>query len=279
MKKAAFITGASSGIGKNITETLLAAGFHVFATARKETDLEMLRALGAEPVRLDVQNFSGVSAAMAQLSFEQFSELHLINNAGIAVAGPVEAVPLEQWQNQFNVNVLGLVKVTQEILPHIRARQRKGKIVNISSVSGLTAIPYLGPYAASKFAVEALSDSLRRELGQFGIPVVLVEPGPVQTPIWEKGLAQKSEATAGWKDSLKKLYDKEFTRFLKLVEKSANEAVPTREVSRRVLAILEAKKPRPRYVVGTLATRLQAKFLPRLPSAWIDGLIAREMKQ
>ena len=274
MKNAVLLTGATSGIGKHTASLLVKNNFHVFATARKAADLASLEKLGASPLLLDLTDPKTIPGALAKIPWSEFSAIHLINNAGVAVAGPVELVEPGEWQEQFAVNFFGLICLVQAMLPHMR--NAKGKIINISSISGLVAAPYLGPYAASKFALEAVSDSLRREIRQFGIPVVLVEPGPVQTPIWDKGLRSGKPKT--WPRDLVKLYVNELEGFERSVEKSAASAVSVALVSEKILAILRSPHPRHRYVIGTLATKIQAAILPLLPSRFVDWLIAKSLK-
>ena len=179
-KRIAIVTGSSTGIGKATVLHLSRKGFLVFAGIRRESDAEQFQSLkGIFPLLLDVSSQDSVEKAVeiAAEKLNTASEVHLINNAGIVVAGPVEGVSLTRWKEQFEVNFFGLLRVTQTLLPYIR--KTRGRIVNISSISGLAAFPYLGPYCASKFAVEALSDALRRELRQFGCSVVVIEPGPI----------------------------------------------------------------------------------------------------
>ena len=176
------VTGASTGIGEAAALHLKELGFEVRAGVRKDEDAERLRAQGVSPLKLDVTDTSSVAAAAAEVGEEVFG---LVNNAGVAVSAPVEFVPIDQLRRQLEVNLIGQVAVIQAFLPALR--QSHGRIVNISSIGGRIALPLASPYAASKFALEAVSDSLRREVAQFGIEVSLVEPGGVKTPIWKKG--------------------------------------------------------------------------------------------
>ncbi|MGZ3705895.1 MAG: SDR family oxidoreductase, partial [Bdellovibrionota bacterium] len=249
--KIAIVTGASSGIGQAAAQRLAEKGFQVFAGVRTEAaGAAWEKRENASPLLLDVTKPESVEAALKKCRprLEKATEVHLVNNAGIAVAGPVEGVSLEKWKEQFEVNVFGLVRATQAFLPFIRAT--KGRVVNISSVSGLATSPYLGPYSASKFAVEAISDALRREIAQFGCRVVVVEPGPIDTPIWSKGLSKKDSLLSSLSEELQKVYSHELRTFQKAVEKSAHDAVPVSLVADVVEKALLAKKPRTRYIVG-----------------------------
>ena len=185
MPRLALVTGASTGIGRACATHLAGLGFHVLAGVRDPADAPD----GLEPLLLDVTSESDVAAAAERVG----GELHaLVNNAGIAISGPVEIVPVEEWRRLMEVNLLGQVAVTRALLPAIlRAR---GRVVNMSSISGRVANPLFGPYAASKFALEAVSDALRREVGPHGVRVVSVEPGGIATPIWGKGHGRRPAA-------------------------------------------------------------------------------------
>lgn len=271
------VTGAGSGIGLDCARFLSQSGYHCVAGVRKARDRDSSPATQA--VLLDVTNDGQVNDAVAELRglLGSASRVHLVNNAGIAVAGPVESVSLARWREQLDVNVLGLVRATQAFLPWIRATA--GTVVNISSVSGKVAYPFLGPYAASKFAVEAISDSLRRELLPFGARVAIVEPGPVDTPIWGKGLTPKEDVTEGMTPGLSEVYGRAMTRFQAIVRQSAEDAVPARMVSAVVLRALRAKKPRTRYIVGSPAVTMQASVASLLPDHWLDSLIDKEIRK
>lgn len=274
------VTGASSGIGKDISCLLAEKKFEVLACVRKKADVEAWRSYpGVTPLLLDVTKEESVSSALKVASplLKKAGVVHLVNNAGLAISGPVELVPLDRWREQFEVNVFGLVRVTQVFLPFIR--KTSGRIINMSSVSGLVAFPYLGPYAASKFAVEAISDSLRRELRSFGVKVVVVEPGPVNTAIWEKGIKQKDVLKESVDKTAFAVYERELATFLTLVEASARQAVPARKVSSIVLKALKTKQPKARYVVGSVSDGLQAGLLSLLPDHWADSLIAKEFSK
>ena len=198
----------------------------------------------------------------------------MINNAGIAVAGPIEAVGIEDFKEQFAVNVFGLVETTQAFLPIIR--KTKGRIVNISSVSGLLVSPFVGPYCASKYAVEAISDALRRELLSTGVKVIVIEPGPIKTPIWEKGLNPHALLSKMRPEYLG-LYKNPMEKFAEGIEQSAREAIPTQSVANRVHQALIADDPPNRQVVTSLGDHLQLIFGRALPSQWLDRLIKKQL--
>lgn len=276
--KLVLVTGASSGIGHAAARRMAEKGFQVVAGVRKESDARAWKKVtNARAVLLDVTSDASVSDAMAELRplLEAAAEVHLVNNAGIAIAGPVEGVALARWKEQFEVNVFGLVRATQAMLPYIRAT--KGRIVNISSVSGLATMPYLGPYSASKFAVEAISDALRRELRHIGSQVIVVEPGPVATPIWEKNMGRQS-LVEELPQALRPVYEKALGRFQRGVAKSARGAVPVDRVSNIVEKALCSPRPRTRYIVGRPALPMQMALAAHLPDAWLDSVLAPALR-
>lgn len=277
--KVVVLTGASSGIGKAAALRLAELGYHVLAGVRREKDAEAWKAVPRSlPLIIDVAKEDTVDAAAQQVRelLEKAEEVHLVNNAGIAVAGPVEGVSLAKWREQFDVNVFGLVKVTQAFLPHIR--RTKGRIVNISSVSGLATSPYLGPYSASKFAVEAISDALRRELAPFGVQIIVVEPGPIATPIWEKNLGKKEVLLAELPKHLHSVYSRAIEKFQRGAEMSAKSAVGVDHTTRAIERALLAKKPPTRIVVGSRGLGAQMKLVGLMPDRAVDFLIGKAFR-
>jgi NAD(P)-dependent dehydrogenase (short-subunit alcohol dehydrogenase family) len=186
---AVVITGASTGIGAACALHLDRIGFRVFAGVRRRQDGERLRSVSSPdliPLQLDVTDRNSLRDAQQRVA-EEIGEsrlVGLINNAGIAVASPLEAVPIEDLRRQLEVNVVGQVAVTQVFLPLLRAGQ--GRIINMGSIAGRATMPLMGPYSASKYALEAITDALRLELQPWGIHVAIIEPGAIATPIWEK---------------------------------------------------------------------------------------------
>jgi NAD(P)-dependent dehydrogenase (short-subunit alcohol dehydrogenase family) len=179
------VTGASTGLGAATAHELAARGYHVLAGVRRETDGAAIRAAGVEPVLLDITRPEHVEALAARIAADPDRRplRALVNNAGISVNAPVETLPLAEWRRLFDVNLFGHVAVTQALLPFLH--RSRGRIVNISSVGGKVAMATYGPYAGTKFALEAVSDSLRRELAPHGVQVVVVEPGAVRCgPRW-----------------------------------------------------------------------------------------------
>ena len=276
-ERSALITGASSGIGRATALRLDAAGFRVFAGVRRQADGEALRAAaspGLVPLILDVTDATGVETAAKEVEAEVGAAglQGLVNNAGIAVAAVLEFVELDDLRRQLEVNVVGAAAVTRAFLPLLR--RGGGRVVNVSSNGGYVASPFLGPYAASKFALEALSDSLRRELRTWNLPVSVIEPGSVETPIWEKGRGEAARVRAGLPEEARGLYAPALDRIEAYVAKTANRAIPADAVARAVEHALTAPRPRIRYRVGSDArlTRLLSRLLP---DRALDAVLAR----
>src|SRR5918998_2257326 len=196
------VTGASTGIGEATALHLKRLGFDAVGAVRKEQDAERLRAAGLRTVKLDVTDSGSIATARAELGDAPLAGL--VNNAGIAVAAPLEFLPLDQLRLQLEVNLVGQLAVTQAFLPSLRAA--RGRIVNVSSIGGRVALPLVGAYNASKFAIEAVSDSLRRELLSQGVDVIVIEPGGVKTPIWKKGEALADEISDDLPPEAERLY-------------------------------------------------------------------------
>ena len=273
------ITGASTGIGAACARRLDAEGFRVFAGVRKEADGEALRAKTSErltPILVDVTEETQIDRAAAQVA-ETVGEdglQGLVNNAGIAVAGPLEFVPVSELRRQLEVNVLGVVAVTQAFLPMLR--QGRGRVVNMGSVSGRLAMPFLGPYAASKFALEALSDALRPELRAWGIKVALIEPGVIATPLWQKSKDAGETLSEQMPEECHRLYGAALDKLRATVNRMEKIGVPADKVADVVLHALTARRPKTRYLVGGGA-RLQTHLGGLLPDRMRDWLVLRAM--
>jgi len=237
-------------------------GYRVFAGVRKEADAETLKSKASDrltTVLMDVTDQESIRRAASSLGRNEISGL--VNNAGIVVGGPIELLPLEQFRRQFDVNVLGQVAVTQAFLPFIR--QGRGRIVNIGSIAGRSALPLAGAYSASKCALEAITDALRMELLQWGIHVAIVEPGAVQTPIWGKGQTAAEELMKDAPEHLLDLYRPLIENMRKAAARAAQGASPVSEVVKAVDHAMTSAKPRTRYVVGFEAkVRLAMNGLP-----------------
>jgi NAD(P)-dependent dehydrogenase (short-subunit alcohol dehydrogenase family) len=259
MARLALVTGASTGIGRACATHLTGLGFHVLAGVRRDADAQALAALGAEPLKLDVTQPKDIAAATERAGGDLAA---LVNNAGIAITGPVESVPIDEWRRQLEVNLLGQVAVTRALLPAIL--HARGRIVNISSIGGRVAGPLFGPYSASKFGLEAMTDALRREIAPHGVKVVSVEPGGIATPIWEKGLNRAGEAMRDMTDDARRRYAGVIAAIRQEAERLSREGLPPSAVAEVVGRALTAPRPRTRYVVGREA-RVQATLARILP--------------
>jgi len=269
------VTGASTGIGAACVKVLTGAGFHVFGSVRKPADADRLSqefGAGFTPLLFDVTDRAAVAAAARKV--EQVlggaTLVGLVNNAGIAVAGPLIYLNVEDFERQFAVNVTGPLIVTQAFAPLLGADPGRtgapGRIVMISSVGGRNALPFAGPYAASKFAIEGLSESLRRELMLFGIDVVIVAPGAVVTPIWDK----TETAIAPFANTP---YAPVLERMKTFMLRNASKGLAAERIGEAVKTALTVPKPKVRY---TLAPNPLQNFLTRtLPRRVVDRMIAR----
>ncbi|MCP9449907.1 MAG: SDR family oxidoreductase [Nitrospira sp.] len=274
-KKTVLITGASTGIGAACALHLDRLGFWVFAGVRKEHDAASLKARSSGrllPVLLDVTDDTSIKNVQDLLSEQVGSHglYGLVNNAGIAVAGPLEAVPIPDLRRQLEVNVIGQVAVIQAFLPLIR--RARGRIINMGSIAGRGAMPLMGPYAASKFALEAITDALRLEVQQWGIQVSIIEPGAIATPIWEKSGKWAAELEANTTPELRELYREVVTGVRTVVERAAERAIPAEIVARVVEKALTAARPKTRYLVGTDA-KLRAFLVKLLPDRLSDKML------
>ena len=273
------ITGVSTGIGYATAEALLGRGYRVFGSVRKQVDADRRQAAWGEhftPLLFDVTNEGAILLAAEQVTNAIGHEglSGLVNNAGIAVPGPILDLPVDEYRRQFEVNLFGQIAVTRAFLPLLGARKSypypPGRIINMSSVSGKIAYPFLSAYAASKYALEAFSDSLRRELTLYGIDVIVIEPGAISTPIWDKADAID---TAPFADSD---YADTLARMVKGMVKMGNNAQGPEAVAHAVIDALESRRPKTRYALPT--SRLTGWWLPRyLPTRWFDRLVARRL--
>jgi len=247
------VTGVSTGIGNGTLHELVRAGYHVFGSVRKREDADRLsRELGASytPLIFDVTDAAALASAAAEvrnaLGTRKLSGL--VNNAGVAVPGPLLELPVAEFRRQIEVNLVSILAVTQAFFPLLRKASddgaKPGRIVMISSVAGRIALPFLGPYAASKHGLEGLSDSLRRECMLYGVDVVIIDPASVATPIWNKAEALDLSAYAAspYREQLKRMKDS--------MVASGKRGSPPEAIGRLVAQVLAARKPRARYMVG-----------------------------
>ena len=271
MARAVLVTGASSGIGQASALRLAASGWRVFGGVRSEEDAERLREHGVEPLQLDVTDSATIAAAAGVVGGELYG---LVDNAGIAIAAPLELVPLDELRRQLEVNVVGQVAVLQAFLPLLRRSQ--GRVVLVGSVGGRSALPFLGPYAASKHALEAIADSLRVELAPWWISVSIVEPASVKTAIWTKGAAQADLMRAGISHDRNELYAARIERF-RAVALKRGPGIDADVVARAVERALTASRPKARYLVGRDA-HIRA-WIERLPTRLRDRVLAKALTE
>jgi NAD(P)-dependent dehydrogenase (short-subunit alcohol dehydrogenase family) len=256
LTRTALVTGASSGIGEACAARLTRNGWRVLAGVRREGDAPS----GTEEVLLDVTDADQIRAAA-----EGVDELHgLVNNAGIAVAAPLEFLEPDRFRRQLDVNVIGQVAVTQAFLPALR--RVRGRIVFVGSIAGRSALPFLGPYAASKHALEAVADSLRVELRPFGVSVSIVQPGSIKTPIWTRERPDPPPESMA-------LYGDRINAFRQIALRRGAGGAPPEDVAKVIEQALTAERPHTRYLVGRDA-KLRAGF-ERLPDRLRDRIYER----
>lgn len=274
---AVLVTGASTGIGQATVERLTADGHRVFAAVR---DLSTVADHPlVTPIRLDVTSDEEARAAAETVRAALgVSKLRgIVNNAGIAVGGPLEFLALDELRRQLEVNVVGQVSVTQAFLPVLREHGvADPRIVFISSIAGHVAPPFMSPYAASKFGLIAVAESLRRELLQWGFKVSVISPGNVITPIWEKGRQSVAEITANAPKAAMELYGDHFAALSGVMDDAEGRGVPASRVADRARHALFAKRPRAEYIVGPDAKQMLIAS-KMLPTAVFDRLILREI--
>lgn len=263
------VTGASTGIGKACAVALANNGFTVVGTVRSERDADVLKALGVTPVTMDVTDAASISAARHTVneSLGETKLVALVNNAGVMGAGPLEHIPLDDMRRVYEVNVIGTVAVTQAFLPALKLSG--GRIVNMSSVSGFIAPPFLGPYTASKFALEAVSDSLRRELVTQGVDVIVIEPGSVDTPIWDKAAQLDTGPFRGT------LYEKVLDEVRSSAIAGGKAGIPTSVVAAAVVRALTVRRPPAR--IRVVKRPLRTSLMRMMPERLVDRMIARRL--
>lgn len=274
----ALVTGASSGFGLLTAVALARAGYRTVATMRNpdkcEALLERAERSGVQELidimPLDVTDHEAIGQTVGSI-VKTYGRIDvLVNNAGFAVGGYVEEVPMEQWRQQLETNVFGVIAATKAVLPHMRER-RSGYIVNVSSVSGRIGFPGYAPYSTSKFAVEGFSESLRLEMKPFGVHVVLIEPGAYKTDIWQKGFASMCTSEASpYRHLLEKV--------LRYSKQAAATAPDAAEVADTIVRVVRSKHPKLRYPLGHGAKlSLGSKVL--LPWRWYESIVLRLLKK
>ena len=277
-KGSVVVTGASTGIGWAVTQVLTKRGFHVFGSVRKAADAERLTAaFGAAvtPLVFDVTDEAAVRAAArtVEATLDGRPLAGLVNNAGIAVAGPLLHLPVDEWRKQLEINLTGVVITTQAFAPLVGARLpaagRPGRIVNIGSVGGRNANPFMAPYCATKFGLEGLSESLRRELLPFGVDVIVVAPGAVATPIWDK--ADETD-TSAYADTV---YAPALDRLRAYMLSIGKNGLPPERIGEAVHTALTTPKPKVRYTITPQP--MQMLMADVLPKRTLDRIVGKRL--
>jgi short-subunit dehydrogenase len=273
--KSILITGASTGIGRECALILDKEGFKVYAGVRNSQDFDALNEIGTgniQPVILDVCKEKDINDLFKTIEKDGDNPLFgIINNAGIGISGIIEATPVEELVKLFEVNLIGLHRVTKAMLPYIR--KNKGRIINIGSSSSFFAGPGMGPYAASKFAVRAYNDALRIEMKTQNVHVSLVAPGPIESAIWDKA--------KNYKEYMRSKIDSELKEVYKVFVKASDKILdrikpkPASLVAKAVLHALTSKKPKFVYMVNANAVRV----LSWIPQRWSDHLLLKEIQK
>ena len=279
-ERAVLVTGASTGIGRAVALRLDAAGWRVYAGVRRQEDARSLQDAASArftPVLLDVNDDEQVREVADRIDRETGAAglAGLVNNAGIAVAGPLEFLPLAELRQQLDVNVLGQVAVLQAMMPALR--RARGRILFVGSIAGRSALPFTGGYSASKFALEAIADSLRVELQPWGLDVVVIEPGAIATPIWETSSTRAERNMERMPPAAIEYYGRLIGAVRARARKSAENGLPAEVVARVVEKALTTRRPRSRYLIGRDArARL---WLERLPDRWRDAVVAAVVRR
>jgi NAD(P)-dependent dehydrogenase (short-subunit alcohol dehydrogenase family) len=277
---AVVVTGASTGIGRATALLLDRSGYRVFAGVRKQADAKSLEEEGSEkltPITIDVTKQRSITAAKNKVQRAVGKEglVGLVNNAGVGDGGPVETMDLDVFRNVLEVNLVGQIAVTQAFLPLIR--KAPGTIVFVASIGGRIATPFMAPYNTSKFAVEALGESLRHEVSPWNIDVAVVEPGSIDTPIWKKGAETIEDQFSKMPANTKRLYGKQLKRMDEVLTETANRGIRPEKVAKAIHSAIRSEKPKHRYLVGTDA-KVAARLKGNLPDRTFSKVIGRQMK-
>jgi NAD(P)-dependent dehydrogenase (short-subunit alcohol dehydrogenase family) len=279
---AVVVTGASTGIGRPTALELDEWGYTVFAGVRKQKDATSLKKEGSDrltPITLDVTSPRSIAAAQqkVQRAVGRKGLVGLVNNAGVPGGGPIEFVPVDDFRNILEVNLVGQVAVTQAFLPLIRKAQ--GTVVFVASIGGRVANPFMSSYSASKFGIEAVGDSLRREVKPWGIDVVVIEPGSIKTEIWAKGRETQKDQMKQLPAAAQRLYGAQLQSWSKVfLEEIPARGSSPEKVAEAISKAIRSRRPRPRYLVGSDA-KILAKVHAALPKRTFDRVARRAFKQ
>ena len=272
------ISGASTGMGAATARELARRGYHVLAGVRRESDADALRAPNLEPVILDVTDPVQIEAVTRRITGDPARRplRAVINNAGVAINAPVELLTMAEWRHQFEVNFFGHVAVTQAVLPALRTSS--GRVVNISSIGGKVALPTYGAYAGAKFALEAMSDALRRELAPQGVQVVVVEPGGVRTEMTGRGIERMTGTIAAMSPAERDRYGALLQAIINQATAFTASGLPAEAAGRIIADAATVRRPRIRYTVGRDAAVL-TRVARLLPDRLLDRVLAADLRR
>lgn len=275
-QKLVVVTGASTGMGASTARELARRGFHVLAGVRRDRDADAIRATGVEPAILDITEPEQVEALAARIAADSRTLHALVNNAGVQVNAPVEALPMAEWRRVFEVNLFGHIAVTQALLPELL--RTKGRVINISSIGGKYAMATYGAYAGAKFALEAVSDSLRREVAPLGVQVVVVEPGGVRTEIAARGIATANDLAARMTPEQDRRYGDLVRANNRLMASGTASGLTADAAAQVIVKAVTTRRPRPRYTAGRDAALIMR--LGRLLSdRTLDRILAANLRR
>ncbi len=271
------VTGTSSGIGRATAEQLAAEGFHVLAGVRRQEDADKIKQKNIEPVILDITAIDTLRALAERVEQDPLGRplRAVVNNAGIAINAPLEMVPLDEFRRQIEVSVIGQVAVIQALTPALL--KSGGRIVNIGSVGGKISMPGFGIYSAAKYAMEAINDSLRREMSSFGLKVIMITPGGVSTSLSEKGVTTADRLSKLMTPDQHRRHDRLFDAVKAQAESWATSGIPSKKVAEVVSRAIHASNPRTRYTAGR-DSALLTRLVRILPDKLLDRMLRSQMK-
>jgi NAD(P)-dependent dehydrogenase (short-subunit alcohol dehydrogenase family) len=271
------VTGASTGMGAATARELARQGFHVLAGVRRDNDADTIRATNIEPVILDITQPDHLKALIERIATDPARRAlrALVNNAGIAVNAPVETLPIAEWRWQFEVNLFGHIAITQALMPALLASS--GRVVNISSVGGKIAMATYGAYAGTKFALEAVSDALRREVAPLGVQVIIVEPGGVRTEMSARGIATANDLAASMTHEHSNRYGPLVQAIIAQSADFTRNGLPAEKAALVIARAVTDRRPRTRYTIGRDAALL-TRLSRILPDRLLDRILAANLR-
>ncbi len=271
------VTGTSSGIGRATAEQLAAEGFHVLAGVRRQEDADKFKNKNIEPVIVDVTKVETLKALAERVMQDPLGRplRAVVNNAGIAVNAPLEMVPLDEFRRQIEVSVIGQVAVIQALTPALL--NSGGRVVNIGSLGGKVSMPGFGIYSAAKYAMEAINDSLRREMSSFGFKVIMITPGGVSTGLSEQGITTAERLAKLMTPDQHRRHDRLFDAVKAQAETWATDGIGPEKVAAVVSRAIHVRKPRTRYTVGR-DSALLTRLVRILPDRLLDRMLRSQMK-